>query len=131
LIVIVLFVEVGSQTCAGPTTFVLVTLLTVDIMNTIVKLAVLVIAAGLVIGTTSMASPVVAQPEKDNAQDGLNKADDNVHENAPQNDVTFHEGLCQGGHSTDVLDDITGGEGCDANPPITDPGNSDENRQDE
>ena len=99
-------------------------------MNTIVKLAVLVIAAGLVIGTTSMASPVVAD-EKENAQDGLNEADDKVHDNAPQNDVTFHEGLCQGGHSTDVLDDITDGKGCDANPPITDPGNSDENRQDE
>ena len=90
----------------------------------------LAIVSGLVIGTASIISLVVAQPKKDNAQDGLNKADDNVHENAPQNDVTFHEGLCQGGHSTDVLDQITDGEGCNANPPITDPGNSDENRQD-
>ena len=41
--------------------------------------------------------------------------------------VRFHEGLCQGGHSTTVLDSIGG---CD-NPIITDPGNSDENRQDD
>jgi hypothetical protein len=98
-------------------------------MNTIARFAVLVISAGLVIGTTSMTNQVFA--DKSNAQDGLNRADENVHENAPQNDVTFHEGLCQGGHSTDVLDEITDGEGCDANPPITDPGNSDDNRQDD
>jgi hypothetical protein len=87
-------------------------------MNYLAKFAILAIVAGLVVGTTNMKNPVAAvKSDKDHAQDGLNKADDNVHENAPQNDVTFHEGLCQGGHSTDVLDEITDGEGCDANPP--------------
>ncbi|HYZ58120.1 MAG TPA: hypothetical protein VE544_00580 [Nitrososphaeraceae archaeon] len=42
-----------------------------------------------------------------------------------EQDVRFHEGTCQGGHSTDVLDEEFGG--CDA---LGDPGNSDDNRQD-
>jgi acyl-coenzyme A thioesterase PaaI-like protein len=45
---------------------------------------------------------------------------------ASDQDVRFHEGLCQGGHSTTVLDSIGG---CN-NPIITPPGNSDNHRQD-
>jgi hypothetical protein len=59
---------------------------------------------------------------------GLEKADNNIHENAPQNDVTIHEGLCQGGHSTDALDDLNptpGENGCENENIISDPGNSD------
>jgi hypothetical protein len=91
----------------------------------IAKFAMLAIVVGLVIGTTSMINPVAA--DKDNAREGLDRADENVHENAPENDVTYHEGQCQGGHSSTVLDSLGG---CDADI-ITDPGNSDDNRQDE
>jgi hypothetical protein len=84
----------------------------------------LAIVVGLVIGTTSMINPVAA--DKDNAREGLDRADENVHENAPENDVTYHEGQCQGGHSSTVLDSLGG---CDADF-ITDPGNSDDHRQD-
>jgi hypothetical protein len=91
-------------------------------MNTIVKFAVLVITAGLVVGTTSMVTSVTASV--DPASNGLERADDNVHANALQNDVTFHEGLCQGGHTTEALEGLGG---CDI---LGDPGNSDENRQD-
>jgi hypothetical protein len=93
-------------------------------LNTRTYLAIFLIATSIAIGTTaSIANPAFAK--KDSAHDGLEKADNNIHENAPQNDVTIHEGLCQGGHSTDALDDLNGGQnGCDF-PAITDPGNSD------
>jgi hypothetical protein len=53
-------------------------------------------------------------------------ADENVHENTPgefggDQDVRYHEGTCQGGSDSAACDfDI-----------ITDPGNSDDNRQDD
>lgn len=100
--------------------------------QTAIITAVLLTVAALTITTTT--SLPVATAEKDNAQDGLNKADENVHENTDseigdlsEQDIRFHEGTCQGGHSTDVLDTITGG-GCPTEG--FDPGNSDENRQD-
>lgn len=49
-----------------------------------------------------------ALAEKSSGSNGLEKVDDNIHENAPDNDVTFHEGLCQGGHSTEALDNLGG-----------------------
>jgi hypothetical protein len=100
----------------------------------IAKFAMLTIVAGLVIGTASMTSPVAA--ENDNAHDGLERADDNVHENTDSGttpetlsdqDVKFHQGLCQGGHETDAVGEIFKG-GCDDIPP---PGNSGDNREDE
>jgi hypothetical protein len=102
--------------------------------QTAIITAVLLTAAALTI-TTTMSLPVAsAQDKKENAQDGLNEADVNVHENTDseigdlsEQDIRFHEGTCQGGHSTDVLDTITGG-GCPTEG--FDPGNSDENRQD-
>jgi hypothetical protein len=53
---------------------------------------------------------------------------DSTPDDLSEQDIRFHEGICQGGHSTDVLDEITGGEGCGA---LGDPGKSDENRQDD
>ena len=98
-------------------------------MNTIAKFGVLVIAAALVIGMTTMASPVSAQ--EDPARKGLDRADTEIHEDEPglgsQQDDAFHEGICQGGHSTTALDTFF--QGCDSSF-ISDPGSSDEHRQD-
>jgi len=55
-------------------------------------------------------------------------ADENVHNIAgtgSQQDVRFHEGLCQAGISTEAL----GPQGCD-NQLLSDPGASDNRRQD-
>jgi hypothetical protein len=95
------------------------------------------ILMGLVIGAIATAmvvagssSVIPASAGKDNAQGGLNNADDKVHENTgdgetgSKQDLAFHEGTCQGGHSTDAL----GEGGCDA---LGDPGRSDDNRQDD
>jgi|SRR5918994_500663 hypothetical protein len=99
--------------------------------QTAIITAVLLTAAALTI-TTTMSLPVAsAQDKKENAQDGLNEADENVHTNTgdlSDQDFAFHEGICQGGHSTDVLDEVTKGAGCDALDP---PGESGDNRQDE
>ncbi len=84
-------------------------------------LATLVIVASLTIATISITSPVSAA--KSSASNGINTADANVHDNtelASNQDVRFHEGLCQAGISTDVLDSIGG---C-SNPIITSPGES-------
>jgi hypothetical protein len=62
---------------------------------------------------------------EDPASKGLEEADDNVHENAPDQDIEFHEGTCQGGHTTEALEDLGG---CDI---LSDPGNSDDNRNDD
>jgi hypothetical protein len=96
-------------------------------LNSRTILAISLIALSIAIGTTtSITNPAFAA--KDSAHDGLEKADQNIHENAPQNDVTIHEGMCQGGHSTDTLDTLGGCDG--AGSPITDPGESDDHRQD-
>jgi hypothetical protein len=98
-------------------------------MNTPVKLVLLVVAAGLVIGTTSLISPVTAST--DPARGGLDRADEEIHEDEPglgsQQDDAFHEGICQGGHSTTALDTFF--QGCDSSF-ISEPGNSDNHRQD-
>lgn len=88
-------------------------------------MAIFLIATSIAVVTTSVGTPAFA----DKARKGLDKADENVHEHlgtGTEGDVRFHEGLCQGGHSTTVLDSING---CD-NPIITDPGKSDDHRQD-
>ena len=58
---------------------------------------------------------------QDPARQGLDRADVNIHENTDstpgdlsEQDVRFHEGTCQGGHSTTVLDTLFPGQGCDA-----------------
>jgi hypothetical protein len=98
-------------------------------MNTRTYLAIFLIATSIAITTTSLTTQ--ASADKSNAREGLDKADENVHENVPGGlagdiDKKFHEGLCRGDHSTTVLDSIGG---CD-NPIITDPGESDNHRQD-
>jgi uncharacterized membrane protein len=95
--------------------------LNMALISAAITLATLLSALG------AMAIPASATSDEDPASKGLEKADDNVHENAPQNDVKFHEGTCQGGHTTEALEEIAS---CDE-PPITDPGNSDDHRNDD
>jgi hypothetical protein len=81
-----------------------------------------VVTTLLLLGTelgTGTIAPVTAQV--DPARQGLDRADRNIHENTDSTpgdlssqDVRFHQGICQGGHSTTVLDQITGGQGCSA-----------------
>jgi hypothetical protein len=93
-------------------------------LNTQTYLAIFLIATSIAMGAVSIATHVSAdkQSGRDNGLD--KKADENVHNNVPGGaggdiDKKFHEGLCQGDLSTDVLDSIGG---CGA---LTDPGNSD------
>ena len=86
-------------------------------MNTRTYLAIFLIAASIAIGTiSSIATQAFAAD--DPARKGLDKADDNIHKNTDstpndlsKQDLRFHEGICQGGHSTTVVDDNFGG--CD------------------
>jgi hypothetical protein len=97
-------------------------------LNTRTYLAISLIATSIAIGTTtSIATPALAG--KSSGDNGLDKADVNIHDNpgapffgSPQ-DIRHHEGTCQGGHEVHITD------GCD-NALITDPGNSDDHRQD-
>jgi hypothetical protein len=57
----------------------------------------MVVVALASIGTTATA---FAQPS-DNQ--GIERADENVHQHAPQADIVFHEGLCQAGIETEAL----------------------------
>lgn len=91
-------------------------------MDTRNALAIFVIAAAMVIAIVPMAVPVTA--DKSSAQDGLNEADEKVHDKTPgefagDEDIRFHEGTCQGGHPVDIP------EGCD-NDLITEPGESED-----
>jgi hypothetical protein len=82
-------------------------------MSPNVKLATILVVALGSVGTTAAA---FAQPA------GLEVADENVHENTgpvSEQDVRFHEGLCQAGFSTEALDELGG---CDI---LTAPGESD------
>jgi hypothetical protein len=93
-------------------------------VNPNVKLATMFIVALGTIGTTATA---FAQPPE---EPGIETADDKVHDiegAGSEQDVRFHEGLCQAGITTDAL----GPEGCD-NPVLSPaPGASDLVRQDE
>jgi hypothetical protein len=99
-------------------------------LNRRTYLALFLIATSIAIGTTtSLATPALAdKSHKSSGDNGLDKADANVHENTPggfagQQDIRHHEGTCQGGHEVHIP------EGCN-NDLITDPGNSDTHRQD-
>jgi hypothetical protein len=90
-------------------------------LNTSKYLAIFFIATSIAVATTSITTPALA--DKSSGSNGLDKADQNVHENTPggfagDQDIHFHEGTCQGGHPVDIPG------GCD-NALITDPGNSD------
>jgi hypothetical protein len=98
-------------------------------------IAIFIIAASMVFATAalSIVTPVLAVKDPDPARGGLDKADKNVHDNTPggitgEQDKVFHEGLCQGGHSTTVVDEHGGCDGAELG--LTDPGNSDDHRQD-
>jgi hypothetical protein len=87
-------------------------------LNTRTILAMFLIAASIGMATTSLPIPISA--DKDDASNGLNEADEKVHDKtgfAEDQDIRFHEGTCQGGHPVDIPD------GCD-NSLITDPGES-------
>lgn len=94
-------------------------------MKSYMRLAIFLIATSIAIGLMSISNPVLA--DKSSGQNGLHKADENVHDTpggfAGDQDIRFHEGTCQGEHPVDIP------EGCD-NDLITDPGNSDDNRKD-
>ena len=98
-------------------------------MNTKNVLGILIIAAATVIAMIPIAIPASADKSSaSNGLDGEGRADDNVHDNTgplSDQDFRFHEGLCQGGHSTDVLDGLGG---CDILDP---PGDSKDHRQDD
>jgi hypothetical protein len=86
-------------------------------MNRITTFGIVAIIATLVIGTTHMTAPASAQGECQ-GQQGFERGDCQVHEATPQGqvgsfqDFRFHEGTCQGGHSTQALEEATGGAGC-------------------
>src|SRR5918996_5295340 len=98
---------------------------------------------GLVIGAIAIAmvaagssSVIPVSAGKDSASKGLERADENVHENTDsgntqetlsEQDVRFHQGTCQGGHETEAVGELFE-NGCDDIPP---PGNSGDNRQDD
>lgn len=95
-------------------------------MNKQTYFAIFFIATSIVVATNSIGSTAFA--DKSSGSNGLDKSDQNVHENTPggfagDQDIRYHEGTCQGGHPVDIPD------GCD-NDLITDPGNSDNHRQD-
>ncbi len=74
--------------------------------------------------TAASALTTGALADKSSGSNGLETADKKIHENThsspgdlSQQDVNFHTGICQGGHSTKTLDEITGsqpGEGCES-----------------
>jgi hypothetical protein len=94
-------------------------------LNTQMYLAIFLIATSIAIGTTTSIATQASAEKPDKT--GLDKADEKVHETpggfAGKQDLKFHEGTCQGGHEVDIP------EGCN-NDLITDPGNSDDHRQD-
>jgi hypothetical protein len=83
-------------------------------MNT--ALTIFILVASIVTAITSVSTTVLA--EKSQGSHGLEVADENVH-NTPggfggQQDVNFHVGTCQGGHTTTDLNNALGG--CSALP---------------
>jgi hypothetical protein len=96
-------------------------------LKTRTYLAIFLIAASIAIGTTTSITTQASADKPDKT--GLEKADENIHEHfgpGTDKDIKWHEGICQGGHSTEALDEATGGLGCAA---LGDPGNSDDHRK--
>jgi hypothetical protein len=88
----------------------------------ILAATILIIMALVTIGTSTVPAFAQKQPP------GIETADEKVHENTgavSEQDKRFHEGLCQGGITTEALEDLGG---CDI---LTAPGSSDEVRQDQ
>lgn len=62
--------------------------------------------------TTLTTTTAFGQTTTDPARGGLDTADQNVHDRTGLGgsvDQRFHEGLCQGGHSTTAVDTFLGG----------------------
>ena len=94
-------------------------------MHTRSALAIFLIATSITIGTTASIA-TTAFADKSSGSNGLEKADQNIHDHfggLSDKDVKWHEGICQGGHSTKALDALGG---CDI---LGDPGKSDDHRQ--
>jgi len=74
-------------------------------------MAIFLIAASMVIATISMG--ITAWADKDSSSEGVEKADDKVHENTggvSDQDIRFHEGLCEADITTEALEDLGGCE---------------------
>ena len=78
-----------------------------------VKIAIAIFAtlASIMIAITTVSVP--ASADKSSGSNGLEKADQNVHNNTPggfggQQDLNFHVGTCNGGHTTAALNSIGG-----------------------
>ena len=71
------------------------------------ELAILVNLASMMSTLTTMSIPALA--DKSSASQRLNIADQNIHNNLrlkSKQDLNFHIGTCNGGHSTAILDTI-------------------------
>ncbi|HEY6657046.1 MAG TPA: hypothetical protein VIZ62_00825 [Nitrososphaeraceae archaeon] len=91
-------------------------------------LALFLVATSIAIGTTTSIA-TTAFADKSSGSNGLEKADKLIHDHfggLSDKDVKWHEGICQGEHSTKALDEATNGAGCSA---LGDPGNSDDHRK--
>jgi hypothetical protein len=93
--------------------------------TTVLMAAVLAVSTVLTAGLAVLPSYATSD---DPASKGLEIADQKVHENTgpvSDQDIKFHEGLCQGGHTTKALEALGG---CDI---LSAPGNSDDHRNDD
>jgi hypothetical protein len=95
-------------------------------------LGIFVIGAALASATVflvSLPNPAAADKGGECRDDnGFERADCEVHENTgpvSDQDINFHEGTCQGGHTSEALEGLGG---CEI---LTPPGNSDDNRNDD
>jgi len=77
-------------------------------MNTHTKLATVLIVAVGALGTTAPAFAQTFNP-------GIERADELVHEFAPEADIVFHQGLCLAGITTEALEELGG---CEILPPL-------------
>jgi hypothetical protein len=85
----------------------------IAMMNTKVKLATMFIVA---LGTIGTAATAFAQTEEDETEDSIEIADQAVHEFANEQDVPFHQALCEVGITTEALEELGG---CDILPDFT------------
>ena len=87
-------------------------------MNSNVKLATMFIVVALgTIGTTAIAF-AETEDEEEETEDSIEIADEAVHESlglGSEEDVLFHQGLCEVGITTEALEEIGG---CEALPPL-------------
>ena len=89
-------------------------------MNPKVKLATMFIVA---LGTIGTAATAFAQTEEE-TEDSIEIADQAVHEFANEQDVPFHQALCEVGITTEALEELGG---CEILPPLV--GSDDEDEE--